>query len=239
MATATAPAPRPTAAAAAADASTPASAPAPGGETRLEYLARQTSACLVTPKAFFVSWQGVLTLAYSGFPPQLAALKAALADAHGDALPKESPGSRWPKTSLGAVRDGRRLTPEQLSALLRVCREEGQELFGGECASRAAVEVRDLSVLTYECRSLERVVARQRLALLGGGGGGNDGGNGAGPLDASPPAEEEVARVAAVLAEADDPDYWYHASRDGGREAHYRSPAPGVTLVHEIGRAHV
>jgi hypothetical protein len=219
MATATAPAPPLTSAP-----PTTTAPPPPQNETRLQYLARNTAPCLLTPKAFFVSWQGVITLAYSGFPPQLSALKSALADAHGDALPKESPGSRWPKTSLGSVRDGKRLTPEQLTALLGVCREESAALQEAiEGAAEPSILIDNLSVLTYECRSLERVVARERLALLGG------------PLDASPPSAEEAARVASVLAESDDSDYWFHASRDGGREGHYRSMAPGVTLVHELG----
>jgi len=240
-----------------------------GGETRLAHLARHASPCLLAPQAFFVSWQGVLTLAYSGFPPQLAALKAALADgAHGDALARESPGSRWPKTSLGCVRDGARLTPAQLGHLLRVCREQSAAMAEGEGAQEgeegaeagaaaaaasaapgaapAAVAVSELSLLTYECRSLERVLARQRLPLAGGPSGGGSssskvggGSHQAAPLppsvvDPSPPSAAERARVAAVLAEADAPDYWFHASRDGGREGHYRSPAPGVTLVHEL-----
>jgi hypothetical protein len=227
-------------------------------ETRLAYLARQASPCLLTPKAFFVSWQGVITLAYEGFPPQLAQLKAALTDAHGNdgALPKESPGSRWPKSSIGCVRDGKRLTPEQLELLLRACKEESAALFGGggddAGASAAAassapatatssplqVAVRNLSVLTYECRSLERVIARQRMPLLAGGGGAAGGINSStkgAEVDSSPPSEEERGRVDSVLAESDAPDYWVHASRDGGREAHYRGVAPGVTLVHELG----
>ena len=36
-------------------------------------------------------------------------------------------------------------------------------------------------------------------------------------------AAEEVERVQKIVAEADDPDYWYHASRDGSREGHYKS----------------
>jgi hypothetical protein len=33
-------------------------------ETQLEYLCRNTQACVLRPYCFFVSWQGVLTLAY-------------------------------------------------------------------------------------------------------------------------------------------------------------------------------
>ena len=46
-------------------------------------------------------------------------------------LPKENPGSRWPKTSLGALKDKKRLTPDQLALLLRICREEGSLLRSG------------------------------------------------------------------------------------------------------------
>jgi hypothetical protein len=40
--------------------------------------------------------------------------------------------------------------------------------------------------------------------------------------------------VAAVLAEPDSPGYWFAASRDGNREAHYRGPHLGATLVHPL-----
>jgi hypothetical protein len=90
-------------------------------ETHLEYLVRNTSACVLRPFSFFVSWQGVITLAYKGFPPALVNLKKDLTD-YFQHLPKENPGSRWPKTSLGALKDGQRLTPEQLEQLNAVCR---------------------------------------------------------------------------------------------------------------------
>jgi hypothetical protein len=67
------------------------------GETQLAYLCRNTQACVLRPYCFFVSWQGVLTLAYRGFPAPLAALKQAVPGFYGG-LPKESPGSKWPKT---------------------------------------------------------------------------------------------------------------------------------------------
>ena len=41
-------------------------------------------------------------------------------------LPHRPPpaGSKWPKTSLGSLRDGRRLTPEELALLCIICKEE-------------------------------------------------------------------------------------------------------------------
>ena len=75
---------------------------------------------------------------------------------------------------------------------------------------RASVAVNHGSIVVFECRSLERVLSAHDV-----------------PFDASfddaQPAEEEAARVAKILGEADDADYWFAASRDGNREGHYRS----------------
>ncbi len=57
----------------------------------------------------------------SGFPRALLDLKDALADTC-KGLPPENPGSKWPKTTLGALRDGTRLTPEQLQQLNAICK---------------------------------------------------------------------------------------------------------------------
>ena len=60
-------------------------------------------------------------IAHRGFPEALLLLKSSLESTH-PALPKENSGSKWPKTTLGALRDKQRLTPDQLEALNRLCR---------------------------------------------------------------------------------------------------------------------
>ena len=70
----------------------------PQGRTQLEHLVASCPTCFLQPSVFFVSWQGVLTMAYSGFPPALISLKAAIADAC-PGLPPEKAGSKWPKVS--------------------------------------------------------------------------------------------------------------------------------------------
>lgn len=40
--------------------------------------------------------------------------------------------------------------------------------------------------------------------------------------------------MAAILAEPSSPNYWFEASRDGNREAHYRLPHLGATLMHPL-----
>ena len=71
-------------------------------EPRLRALVRGDR-CVLRPQTYFVAWNGVLTLVYDGFPPVLAGIKARL-NAE-DALPPENFGSRWPKTTLAALRD--------------------------------------------------------------------------------------------------------------------------------------
>ena len=83
-------------------------------------------------------------LAYQGFSIPLESLKRSLNSI--ESLPKENPGSRcrisfeisllaefpsmtltfgpsrWPKTSLGCLKEGIRLTPVHLEILSRICR---------------------------------------------------------------------------------------------------------------------
>ena len=163
-----------------------------------------------------MSRQGVLTLAFSGFPPALEALKAALAAHHGEALPAENPGSRWPKSSLGCLVEGRRLTPAELDTLRAICTAH-------QVALQAAppLQVAQLRLVLFACRSLERQVACQHLPLSP-------------PLDDAPPSAAAAAAAAATLAEFEPQRlhaYWADVARDGSREQHYRGAARGATLV--------
>ena len=82
----------------------------------------QTALC-VHSRPYFVAWNGVLVLAYAGFPPPLAALKASLnADADALGLRPEQFGSKWPKTTLAALDDSAPpLSLAQLAQLRDTC----------------------------------------------------------------------------------------------------------------------
>lgn len=163
----------------------------------------------------------VLTLSNSpriqnrGFPAALLDLKARLT-ANVQGLPSEQPGSLWPKTSLGCLHDRQRLTPDQLRVLLDLCAKHSADL-----ASAASLRVRDAQLVVHQCRSLERTLSVQSVPL-------RPAREGEGAL---PPREQEE-RVASILAESGAPDYWFAASRDGNRRAHYADAHLGVTLVH-------
>ena len=70
--------------------------------------------------------------------------------------------------------------------------------------------MRYASIVVYACRSLERLLSCRNVPFA------------AGPADAAEPAPAVHQRVLTIVAEADDDDYWFAASRDGNREAHYR-----------------
>ncbi|GMH39638.1 hypothetical protein BSKO_07536 [Bryopsis sp. KO-2023] len=179
----------------------------------------QTSACVLQPKCLFVSWNGVLTLVYRGFPPCLTKLKSDVSSAF-PGLPKENPGSLWPKTSLAALKDKCRLTPDQLQQLNNICRDVSEGLTA-IVPEDLTVLVENLSVVVYECRSLERKISKKTIPLQM-------------PADLSIPSEEQLQNAERVVAESADKDYWFFASRDGSRESHYQGTGMGVTLAHEL-----
>jgi hypothetical protein len=149
-----------------------------------------------------------------GFPLPLLELKSALNGIQG--LPAEQPGSLWPKTSLACLHDRRRLSPDQLQALLEVCRR-----CNGQLAALSPAAVRRAEIVVHQCRSLERTLSVQSVEFKKGGDHARE----------LPPPDQEK-RVAEILAEPEAADYWFAASRDGNRRAHYADPHLGVTLVH-------
>lgn len=50
-----------------------------------------------------------------------------------------------------------------------------------------------------------------------------------GSLDVSAPEDNEKGRVQSIVAEADDPSYWFIASQDGNRENHYRGAVRAIS----------
>eukprot|EP01024_Parvocaulis_polyphysoides_P050842 TRINITY_DN4963_c0_g2_i1.p1 TRINITY_DN4963_c0_g2~~TRINITY_DN4963_c0_g2_i1.p1 ORF type:complete len:244 (+),score=31.21 TRINITY_DN4963_c0_g2_i1:106-837(+) len=183
---------------------------------------QSTPICLLSPFTFFISWQGVITLAYSGFPQPLLNLKEKL-NQNCENLPKENPGSKWPKTTLGAIRDDRRITPEEFLKLKDICLQQ----IGLLQKSNSKIKIDDLSVVFYECRSLERIITRQDFLL-------EESQKNPDNSEFSVPGDGELENIKRIVNEWDEEGYWVKASKDGNRESHYRGCASGVTLIHYL-----
>lgn len=88
----------------------------------------------------------------SGFAPALARLKNSITTQFQDMLPHENPGSRWPKTSLAALRPRQRLTPEDFAKLQAICSECSAALQLADMPSEFAVPVSTLSLVMFRNR---------------------------------------------------------------------------------------
>ena len=108
-------------------------------------LCRQLRPCFVEPLGFMIAWSGVLALRFKGFPSQLIALKELIDRSFGGLCPEGS-GSKFPKATLGALRAGKRLDPEQLQKLQGLCAAASARL----AAASLRLEVSALSLVAYE-----------------------------------------------------------------------------------------
>lgn len=160
-----------------------------------------------------------MTLAYKGLPQALEECKCALQDTYAS-LPAENPGAKWPKTTLGCLRDTARLTSVQFGQLKQLCEEVQRQLIAVD-----AVVVDSVDLVVYECRSLERVLGSQQVGLRSPSNG-----------QPSAPTAEAVAVVERVVREWEAEDYWFHASKDGNREGHYRGRSWVVEGVWELNK---
>jgi len=166
---------------------------------------------------FFVSWNGVLTLAYKGFSPSLLQVKRAITESL-QGLRQENDGSRWPKTTLGALRDGKTLSLGDLFKLRTICDTYNPDLEG------PPFPIDTLSIVLFHCRSLERRISTEAVAL-------------GEPRETESPPAEELESVAEVMRQFDQSNivkYLPNVQRPGNRKSHYRTPFVEATLVYDL-----
>ncbi|MBI4659162.1 MAG: hypothetical protein HY735_09995 [Verrucomicrobia bacterium] len=176
----------------------------------------------VRPREFFISWNGVPTLAYRGFSPVLLEIKKEI-EQEIPGIKPENPGARWPKTTLGALRDGRVLSLQEAGILRRICTELRPAVEAETC-----LEIPQLSVVLFQCRSLERRLLTQSISLHL---------DSSSPLDHEPPADHirQVDGTMDQFSHARLEEYLPRLQADGNRESHYRKTHIEPTLVFDIG----
>ena len=182
----------------------------------------QHPATTLLPRAFMVGWHGVPILVYQGFSPSLAGLKRHIAQVLID-LPPEAPGSRWPKTTLGALPDTRPLSLNDMRQLRTLCNRMTAELV----AAAPVVPVNRLQWVQYECRSLERRTETLAMAMKPS----------PPPPSPEPPEPSEQRRVETILRELSATNlaaYLTLVNREGHRVDHYRQRAIGRSLVFDL-----
>lgn len=104
---------------------------------------------------FFLSYNSVMTLAYESFSRTLLDVKRHVEFAMGGSLKPENTGTKWPKTTLGCLNDGKKLSREELKTIRKLCDTANAKLDALEVEDRR-VCIGELLVVVFACRSLER-----------------------------------------------------------------------------------
>lgn len=194
------------------------------------------AACSLRPHpvcCLFVSWNGCLVFVYDGFPPPLVQAKTRITNNNNAALhlKEENFGSKWPKTTLGAVMDDAdELSVEQFTRLKHICHRFSKRIIDASVSthnnmSRSnEIKVTTLSIVDYKQRGLERL--NERIDV---------------PLDDSTmkedsvnitPSKEEQSRVNSVISEWNDVQaYLPKVNAPGSRIDSYRQASRGFTCV--------
>jgi hypothetical protein len=168
-----------------------------------------------------VSYSGVLTFAFAGFPAAAENLKRNLNQI--SRLTRENQGSTWAKTTLGALKVGANLSCEDYLAMIQFFQQ-----FRVEHSYRSMHVVRNMSLVLLGRRDLQEVVTSytHQLTL---------------PVDTNPPSTDMINRTQSVFAEAlDDPQrYWQERLSVIDRDCfhYFRDDLPlEWSLVHFLGQ---
>ena len=175
---------------------------------------------IVKPREFFMAWSGVLTLAYQGFTPTLLDVKKELVQKISGIKP-ENPGSKWPKTTLGVLRDGEKLSLDDLCLLRKIC-----DKFNTEINKKKFVfNIDQLQVVVFQCRTIEKRLVTYQIDLNPN------------EFDDNDPPERHIEDVNETMKQFSDSrlkEYWSDVSRPGNRESHYRMPHIESTLIYDL-----
>ena len=169
----------------------------------------------LTARRAFVAYNGVISIIYDGWPPQVETLQDTIERRLGEMheedrfketqlLLKASSGSLFPKTSLGALCDECTLTHEEYTQIDDICIRWGA---GFELLLDA------LSLSTYVDRQQlhivhdRELVLREDLAAIG--------------FEATL-AKDQKNRTRKVLAETKLPNYLEKVNEPGHRASHYK-----------------
>jgi hypothetical protein len=133
-------------------------------------------------------------------------------------LRKENDGSNWPKTTLGALRDDRTLSWNDLFTLRNICDSCNSSLSG------LSLDINDLSIVLFHCRSLERRISTEIVKMSDS-------------FDSSNPTQEEIIYIKKTMNQFDRKnlvEYFPKVQNQGNRESHYRTPFVEATVVHDL-----
>ena len=166
---------------------------------------------------FFISWNGVPTLAYKGFSPVLLDIKEEI-NSRFSSLCKENSSSQWPKTTLGALNDDKTLSREDLFTLKDICDSIKP------IVRNLIIEIDRLSVVVFYCRSLEKRLFTGIIPLSGS-------------RDMTKPPQEHLDLVSGIMKQFSRDNvnnYLPDVQKKQNRISHYQIPFIETSLVFDL-----
>lgn len=190
----------------------------------IDNIVRRYPATSIKPAELFLSWHGVLTLVYENFSTSLLGLKDDLTK-QVPGLVAENEGSKWPKTTLGVLKDDRVLTLEEITTLRDCC-----DHYHKSIARQPPFQIEKVSAVLFHCRSLEHRLITYTIPLSCGRVDDDDD-------DATVVIEHRafVTKTMRQFSRSNLGKYLFHVQAGGCRETHYRTPCVAATLVIDIG----
>jgi len=176
---------------------------------------------VVRPREFFIAWQGVPTIAYHGFSNILLQIKKEI-KVKIPGLREENPGSLWPKTTLGSLKDDKTLSWEDAFKLRKICTDFNKKMQ----IDKTSFEINQLSIVSFQCRSLEKRLATNPIDLNG---------DSSKRDDSIPDYHKElVDQTMKPFEKGRLLDYLEDLKREGNRETDYRKDHIEATLVFDL-----
>ncbi|MGD9209482.1 MAG: hypothetical protein PVI90_01840 [Desulfobacteraceae bacterium] len=185
----------------------------------LDAIIGKYNSTIVFPNKFFVSWNSVVTLAYSGFSTSLLEIKAEIEQRIPELKP-ENPGSKWPKTTLGCLMDGEILSSDEVDVLRNICNTYTSSL------ENTQITISHLDFVLFQCRTLEKRLLTHKFKL-----------NEKPVENDSPPKwhKNQVKEVMDQFSERRKAVYYQRLSPEGRTLwSYYRKPHVEATLVADI-----
>jgi hypothetical protein len=105
---------------------------------------------MLIPKKFLISYQGVLVLAFEGFSKEMIEMKNIISTKT-KTLNDENMGSKWPKMTIGCLKDDVILTRNEFLFLNEVIEKATKELL---LKKWKPISLNCLSIVRFKCRDL-------------------------------------------------------------------------------------
>jgi len=198
----------------------------------IQDIAKEYGPTSVEAKEFFISYNSVPTLAYQGFSQTLLGIKAGIGQRI-RGIKAENPGSKWPKTSLGALENGKSISREGAKTLRTICDEQNDKLIKLPRDDRL-MSIEQLQIVIFQCRSLEKRLATIPVPLCGL------------PASKDTPPDWHLEQVQNVMDQfsRDSLDQYYlcldpnFKSSEPKTIAYYHKPHFEATLVFDLSEKH-